>query len=116
MSQYGDGDVCDISRARWVTARKPHKCDACDEPILPGHRYHKTFWVFDGELSEVKRCARCETIFVHLSDRIDRGGDYEEFCDPELNCGHDYLQRWDEEPPAEIAALAFWLPSDGAPK
>ena len=70
MSQYGDGDYCSVWKDRWVTARKEHTCTACAETILPGHRYHVTFYIFDGEPHTTKRCERCETIFEHLSGRM----------------------------------------------
>lgn len=112
MSQYGDGDYCPVWSDRWVTARKEHRCAACGETIAPSHRYHVTFYVFDGSAHQTKRCERCETIFAHLSDRME---DPEEFCDERLACGHEYRERWGEEPPPEIAALAFWLPGDPLP-
>ena len=115
MSQYGEGDSCPVWSDRWVVARKEHHCRACGETIRPGDRYHKTFYIFDGNPHETKRCARCETIFDHLSGRIAKEGDCEEFCDERLACGHTYEERWREEPPPEIAALAFWLPGDPLP-
>lgn len=113
MSQYGDGDYCSVWQDRWVTARKEHTCKACAETILPGHRYHTTFYIFDGEPHTTNRCERCETIFEHLSGRM--VDDPEEFCDERLACGHEYEERWREPPPEHIAALAFWLPGEPLP-
>lgn len=115
MSQYGDGDTCSVWSDRWLRAKKEHRCHACHEPIKPGHRYHVTFSVFDGNADTTKRCERCQAIFEHLSGRMVNEGDNEEYCDHRLACGHEYKERWDEEPPPEIAALAFWLPGDPVP-
>jgi hypothetical protein len=115
MSQYGDGDSPDVCDSEWRKARKPHDCDACGETVQPCQRYHRTSMLFDGAWSVWIRCVRCQAIFAHLSDRIRESGDHEEFCDAELNCGHDYRERWDEDPPPEIAALAFWRPGDPVP-
>lgn len=112
MSQYGEGDYCPVWQDRWVTARKAHVCSACGETIERGNRYHTTFSVFDGIANQVKRCERCQTIFAHLSSLMT---DPEEFCDERLACGHEYVERWSEEPPPEIAALAFWLPGEPLP-
>jgi hypothetical protein len=49
-----------------------------------------------------------------LDDDLDDNTE-DEYCDPELNCGHEYEERWKESPPPEIAALAFWLPGDPLP-
>lgn len=115
MSQYGDGDPAAVYETEWRKARKEHTCDACSESIRPGARYLRTFVVHDGNAYSIRRCERCQAIHAHLSARIRAEGDSEEFCDDELNCGHDYRDRWDEEPPEEIAALAFWRPGDPLP-
>lgn len=115
MSQYGDGDYAECTNIKTRRARKPHTCDACSETIDRGHEYTHVFFVFDGSPYVYKRCARCEVIYEHLSDRIYKEGDGEEFCDEELNCGHTYEQRWEEPPPEWLAALAFWRPGDPLP-
>lgn len=116
MSQYGDGDSCSVFEESWRTAKKDHKCSACREVIRPGQRYHYTFSVFDGDSDVNKRCERCQIIFAHLSARIRKEGDAEEFCDAALNCGHTYVERWEEAPPEWLAALAFWRPGDPLPE
>lgn len=116
MSQYGDGDYCDLVKERTQVARKPHKCAACHETIQPGQKYTYIFSRFYGANYITKRCERCQAIYDHLSERIANEGDCEEFCDAELNCGHPYEERWDEPPPEHIAALAFWLPGDPLPE
>jgi len=115
MSQYGDGDNADVWDVTQRKARKPHKCDACHEPIAPGRTYTRTACLFDGSWDTWIRCERCQAIFVHLSALIAKWGEEEEFCDAALNCGHEYRERWREDPPPEIAALAFWLPGEPLP-
>lgn len=63
----------------------------------------------------MRRCPRCQVIYLHLEGRIRAEGDYDQFCDESLNCGHEYEERWEEAPPEWLAALAFWLPGDPLP-
>jgi RNase P subunit RPR2 len=116
MSQYGDGDVAEAYRVTHHVARKEQRCCACSETIAPGHKYVRTFFVWEGEPYVFKRCARCDLIHQHLSDRIATEGESGEFCDEELHCGHDYEERWEEPPPEWLAALAFWRPGDPLPE
>lgn len=114
MSEYGDG-YAEVFDESWRKARKAHTCHACHEVIAPGRKYHRTFCVFDGSADHNIRCERCQAIYEHLSERMRAAGDCEEYCNWELNCGHEYEERWHEDPPPEIAALAFWLPGDPLP-
>lgn len=84
-------------------ARVEHTCAACKEAIRVGHRYARVAMVFDHEAETVKRCMRCQTIHLHLRTK----GDSELWPDERLNCGEEYAQHWGEDPPPEIAALAF---------
>ncbi len=89
-------------------AAKDHVCDACDEAIPKGARYFTISVVFEGIAESIKRCARCQTIHVHL-----RGlGDGGMWPDERLDCGEEYRAHWGVEPPPEIAALAFATTSD----
>ena len=112
MSEDAGEEYAAVYRDSWRRARKSHECDACDLTIEPGHQYHITFTVFEGAPDMTKRCARCQAIYEHLTSRMDTR---EEVCNPKLNCGHEYRERWEEDPPENIAALAFWLPKDGKP-
>ncbi len=96
-----------------VTRRaiKPHKCDACDEPISKGHRYYVVTWVFDGSADGVKRCLRCQRIHEHLRTLGQDSWDHM-WPDEMLNCGEEYTEHWGVEPPADIAALAFVTGAD----
>ena len=112
MSQYGDGESADVYTDEWRKARKEHWCHACAEAIVPGQRYMRVAMLFEGRWEIIVRCERCESIHAHLRGRIRKGGDPEEYCDDRLNCGHDYRERWSEDPPPEIAKLAFWMPGE----
>jgi hypothetical protein len=112
---YDDCEPVAVQDEDWRTARKSHRCSACGETVAPGHRYHRTAILFDGRWEATVRCARCESIHAHLSARIGREGADEEFCNATLSCGHEYRERWGEDPPPEISALAFWRPGDPLP-
>lgn len=98
----------EVQRHSIVRARKEHKCSACHEPIRRGDLYSYSFFVFEGDTSTVKRCARCETIYREVSARLDRYSVPEE----RLNCGHTWQENFGEDPPPEIAALAFVTPAE----
>lgn len=110
MSAYGDEPV-DVHAFHWPKARKQHECDACHETIRVGDKYVTETMLFDGAWETVKRCLRCEAIRKHLAKRM-RGGDEGESPHWTLGCGHTYRERWGEDPPPEIAALAFALPGE----
>jgi hypothetical protein len=54
-----DYDPADIYRAAKPKARRPHKCEECSGPILPGEQYERVFGVWEGYASTFKTCARC---------------------------------------------------------
>jgi RNase P subunit RPR2 len=114
MSEYAD-DYCEVWSETSPVARKRHTCDACNGPITPGRRYHRTFSVFEGTADTVIRCERCQAIYEHLRAKMAVAGEPDECCNPTLSCGHEYKERWKVPPPEEIAALAFWLPGDPLP-
>lgn len=107
MSTCADGDPCEFYKTRNIKARKQHQCDACKASIPAGAYYNQTAAKFDGELESFKRCGRCELIYRHLEERMKREGDYDEVPAWLLDCGHDYQERWEQDPPDDIAALAF---------
>ena len=112
MSSWGDEPVSATTH-KTVRARKPHRCGACGETIQPGHLYTRESWEFDGTAGTDKRCQRCELIYQHLLCRTEQDRTrWEQGVDPQLACGHDYAEAWDEEPPPAIAALAFALPGE----
>ncbi len=114
MSVSCDGRA-DVYEELHRKARKPHRCDACHLTIQPGHRYTRETMLFDGRWDHTTRCARCQLIFEHLVTKCRADTWNEEWPDPSLNCGHEYSERWECEPPEWLAALAFWLPGDPLP-
>lgn len=115
MSQSCDGRN-DIFEQYTRKARKPHRCDACfTESIRPGDTYTREDALFDGQWSHTVRCSRCQLIFEHLVGMCREHGDGDEWPDPQLDCGHEYRERWEVDPPAWLAALAFWVPGDPLP-
>lgn len=111
-----DGEYCSVYAESERVARKATKCSACDAPIVAGEKYSYTFIVFDGEKSQIRRCARCQVIHKHLRELCrkeeEEGDGVERYTDEELKCGDDYHAVWGKEPPPEIAALAFALPGE----
>jgi hypothetical protein len=107
-----DAEPYAVWRDGWQRARKEHRCHACRGTIRVRDEYHVTVTIFEGKTDTTKRCARCQAIYSHLQAKMCD----EEYCNQTLSCGHEYKERWGEDPPPEIAALAFWLPSDGPPK
>jgi hypothetical protein len=114
MSHEGD-EACSVHREHTRTARRPHWCSACGDPISPGHRYVYLFVVWDGDTYQTRRCLRCQAIHVHLRERC---RDERPECYPAdaLDCGEDYRENWGEDPPVEIAALAFVTGAEMQPK
>lgn len=106
-----DCEPCTIYDKTTPTARKPTRCQACTETIPAGVKYTRVGILFDGSWDTVKRCQRCEAIHAHL---VSLRTENEEWPRDRLDCGHSYVRVHGCEPPDEIAALAFALPSDTA--
>lgn len=116
MSVSCDG-AADIYEQRTRKARKEHECEACGGHIRPGDTYTRETMLYDGRWDNTTRCARCQLIFEHLVTMIRSGDGFgEEWPDSRLNCGHEYRERWEVDPPAWLAALAFWMPGDPLPQ
>lgn len=103
VDQY-ECDPCDFWVEKKPRARKDHWCGACSETIPRGDRYVRVNFKQDGEISSLIRCLRCERIYRHLQEKGRPVGMVPCWL---LDCGLDYLEEWEEEPPPEIAALAF---------
>lgn len=114
MSQLCDGRA-DVFHEFTRTARKDRPCDACHGEIRRGDRYNLEDVLYEGHWSHTVRCARCQLIFEHLVSMCREHGENDEWPDPNLDCGHEYRERWECDPPAWLAALAFWLPGDPLP-
>ena len=98
--------ACPIWEEKTPRARKQHECMACREAIAPGQKYHRTDSMYDGHWSHWVHCTRCWSMFRAIDKRARAEGEYLAI-DPHLDCG----ERW-EDPPDEVAALAFAIPSD----
>lgn len=105
MSGYYE-DTADVYAETRRKARKEHACTACGETISPGHTYTVIRVIYDGGVSGLKRCARCQAMHVHLRSVCD------DWPKDELDCGHAYRDEHEMDPPPEIEALAFALPGD----
>lgn len=92
----------DVHNEAWVKARKGHKCYGCQEQIAVGQIYHNLETLYDGQWDRWKHCPRCWEIISALWAR-----DPWAAIDLNLDCG----ETW-EDPPPEISALAFAIPSD----
>ncbi len=108
MSQSCD-ETYDVYQEVERKARKEHRCSACQEVIPKGRRYFAISMVFDGSAESLKRCFRCQSLHLHLRDNCESFDRL--WPDERLNCGQSYEAEWGELP-ADIAALAFRLPSE----
>lgn len=102
---YDDGDYAPTLTDEYRKARKEHRCIACHEAIPPGHRYHVTVQVFEGDLEEYKHCARCWVLameILHMNGTVQW----------DLNCGTSWQEAAGEDPPESVARLAFLTPEE----
>lgn len=104
MCDY-DTETVDVWQARLRTSRRRRRCEACAEWIEAGHRYERLTSLYDGHWQATTRCLRCVAIYEALVARR---------VEPNflLDCGTDWGDAFDEQPPPEVAALAFWLPGE----
>ena len=84
----------------WRKARKEHKCVACGETIRAGDRYHFVSQK-DDTFGTFKHCARCWTLGEAI---LEAGADSWQY---DLNCGVSWQEAFGQEPPDEVARLAF---------
>lgn len=67
-----DGECCELWAESHRTARKQHKCDACDGVIAAGERYLNHYSRYDGyENDRAKMCGACEDVRGKFSDSPD---------------------------------------------
>jgi len=57
-----DFDPAAMYNARMVTARKPHGCCECGEPIVKGEVYHRADGMWDGRWDHWATCRPCALI------------------------------------------------------
>lgn len=110
MSQCcDDGEPVEFRRESYPRAAVDYKCMACHETIRAGARYCYIVEKWDEAVHTDRRCLRCDGIYQHLL-KLWRDGKADDQPDPYLECGHEYAEVHGEEPPPEIAALAFAMP------
>lgn len=105
------GEYNEVQSERYYRARKPHTCCACQETIPVGHLYSYTFTLFEGSAQGFKHCLRCDRMLDILHEKH-RAADSDWTVDIELNCGHEWKDFFDGEPPPELVALAFMTPDE----
>jgi len=103
-----DLDSNDVKLARYTVrrARKPHRCSACYGAIRVGEQYRRIASVTSEGWDTCLQCRVCAEIFDLLCTHASPG----EGVAFALDCGDLF-----EDPPPELAALAFALPQDLPP-
>ena len=61
-----------------VKARKPHVCEECRHPIVPGETYCKDSYIYDGRWCHAVRCLCCEAARCKIAELYSDG--FEEMC------------------------------------
>lgn len=97
-----------VYNERFPRSRVERTCDACKETIPRGGHYARIGVVFNKSAETIVRCMRCQRIHEHLRLLAPN----ELWPDERLQCGSSYMDEWGEEPPDEVAALAFALPGE----
>lgn len=103
-----DGEPLTVENRRYRKARQEHVCCACKEKIRSGDVYRNWFIVFDGDAETYKHCLRCARMYDEIAKRMD----CDQAPDFKLNCGHSWQEVHCDEPPPEVARLAFMSPDD----
>ena len=101
-----DSDVGEPVVDGWRKARKEHVCFACRETIRAGDRYHYTSQIDKGEFNQFKHCARCWAICGAI---LEAGAESVQY---DLRCGVSWQEAFGENPPDEVARLAFLTPDE----
>ena len=96
-------DSCDVWDRTVRRARRERRCSGCRSIIASGDLYARTGVLYDGSWSDVAHCGRCDRLFRMSAQHIAAPGD------AEFACG----ETW-EDPPPEVAALAFVTPSEAS--
>lgn len=56
---FSDGEDPKFSRVENRKARKQHKCNTCNAPILPGSKYALLSYEINGSVDSQKSCEAC---------------------------------------------------------
>ncbi len=103
----GADDPCDVFVVKWRRARKEHHCITCQEAILSKELYLYSSYVYEGMPGDYKMCARCDALLkvLHEKNKDDRFAPA--YLCPELPCEETWQEVFGEEPPEDVAKLAF---------
>jgi hypothetical protein len=70
MDCFCDYDAPEVYSSTKPKARKPHQCEECGGPILPGEKYEYVFGKWDGYVSTFKTCERCFDIRQWVKNNV----------------------------------------------
>lgn len=62
MCDCYDAPAPEVYQTKMVTARKPHRCWECRDPIAAGDRYELTKGLWEGSWGSFKTCADCAAV------------------------------------------------------
>lgn len=89
--------------SEWRKARKAHPCDYCGEKIMPGEKYLRSAFMYDGEVYTWKEHKRCHFIAQEIWEYCDpdEGMTHEEFCEGCMDICRTFVcpdcDIWDKE-------------------
>jgi hypothetical protein len=95
-----------VGTSRTVRARRGWTCCACGEGICEGTEYRCHSGLYDGSWSYDRQCMRCWGMWWAIAIKADEPVAYA------LDCGSTWRDAFGEDPPPEVAALAFALPAE----
>ena len=67
MCAIDDAEPCEFMDARFVTARKSHKCDECKRPIAAKEEYERVAAKWNGEFHSMAICSHCVAAREYLN-------------------------------------------------
>jgi hypothetical protein len=95
-----------VGTSRTVRARRGWTCCACAEGITNGAEYRCHSSLYEGSWSYDRQCLRCHSMWWAIATKAGEPVAYA------LDCGTTWLEAFSEDPPLEVAALAFALPGE----
>lgn len=64
QESFSQGDFAHVDQ---VKARKAHRCEECNDVIVPGELHMRRKVRFDGEFSSWRTCMRCEKLIEMIA-------------------------------------------------
>lgn len=68
-----DWEMPEFYSARWVVARKEHKCVECGAPVFKGEKHGYFTGKWDGELESYRQHIECEDACRYIRDHFQGG-------------------------------------------